>query len=208
MVETLFFFCHQAYLLGDLEKTRDYYEMLKEEFREKGDPEALRRDQLLELKKIRNALQTGSIHRATWIDEPPVSIPSESTDFSEKTMVSHIHKHCFKKLAELLQDDIYLYNLEHPCPPYGKVDMVYMGKETFYPVEVKAGMAQHAILGQVFKYDLYCKLRLNLKQYRNVQAVTICNGYKDFVLSELKRAEVIPLLIQYTSGGVMTLKRV
>ena len=54
MLSALFFHAYYAYLQGDLEKTRMFYEMLKEEFKVSKNRDALDQYQLRELKNIRS----------------------------------------------------------------------------------------------------------------------------------------------------------
>ena len=54
MIEPLYFFCYYAYLLGDLEKTRMYFSIIREEYKSCGKPDSLKEYQLIELKKIKD----------------------------------------------------------------------------------------------------------------------------------------------------------
>lgn len=200
MLETLYYSCYHSFLTGDQQKTHIYYNLLKEEFRKKGTKESLKPSHLVELKKIKNALNTGFSAMMTWDQdhfEGP-SAPQLPAPFSQDFLIRHIDKNVHL-LAELLKDNLYLYNLEHPCESYGNVDMVYMGASTVYPVEVKKDQGQHDLIGQIYKYDLYHKLRLRYKMYDAVQSVTICQSYDAYTLSHLKRLGIKTLL--YTLDG-------
>lgn len=195
MIEPLFFFCYYAYLLGDLEKSEMYYTLIREEYKSYGRPDSLKEHQLIELKKIKEALTTGHISRNKWLDESNSPGPPSSLGIKIKQteLVRRIHIEGLEQLKEILQDDIYLYNIEHPCTPYGAVDMVYMGKNTIYPLEVKRGRGEHDLIGQISKYDLHHRLQLHYKHYEYVQSVTICNSYDPFTLHELRTMGVLPL---------------
>ncbi len=182
MIKSLFFTCYYAYLLGNLEKSQMFYSLLRDEFSTHGKPDSLDKHQILELKKVKEALTTGRISRNKWLDEVS-TMPSSSPGVTIKQpeLVKRIHTEVFKQLKEILQDDIYLYNIEHPCGSYGAVDMVYMGNGTVYLVEVKRGCGEHDLIGQISKYDLHHKLHLHYRQYGHVQPVTICNSYLPFM---------------------------
>ena len=207
MIETLFFFCYYAYLLGDLKKTEMYYSLLKSEFREIGRKDSLEHYQYIELKKIKNALESGNISKKKWIDNLVIPHINSEITIKQTELVRKIHTEGIDQLKNIFNDNVSIYNIEHPCGFYGAVDMVYKGRDTIYPVEVKRGKGEHDILGQIGKYDLYHRLRLHYKHYKYVQPVTICNSYHEFVLNELKQMSVFTLL--YTiSGKKILIKKV
>jgi hypothetical protein len=194
MIEPLFFFCYYAYLLGDLEKARMYFSVIREEYSAVGTPNSLKEHQFLELKKIKEAITTGNISRSKWLDETAPGPPrSSDIKIKQAELVKRIHTEGLEQLKEILQDDIYLYNIEHPCGSYGTVDMVYMGKNTIYPLEVKRGRGEHDLIGQISKYDLHHRLQLHYKHYEYVRSVTICNSYDPFTIQELRTMGVLPL---------------
>lgn len=195
MIESLYFFCYYAYLLGNFEKTHMYYAMIRDEYKINGDKDSLKKHQLLELKKIKEAINTGNMSKNKWLDESisQISVGSSDVTIKQKKLVKKIHENGLEQLKEILQDNLYLYNIEHPCGSYGAVDMVYMGKNTIYPLEVKRGRGGHDLIGQISKYDLYHRLQLHYKHYEHVQSVTICNSYDPFTIQELRTMGVIPL---------------
>lgn len=203
MIETLYFFCYYAYLLGDLNKTEVYYSMLRDEFKINGRCDSLKDHQLVELKKIKDALITGNISRNKWLNET-IQWPQVSFDIKikQKELVRKIHTEGLEQLKGILQDDVYLYNIEHPCTPYGAVDMVYMGKNTVYPVEVKRSKGEHDLIGQISKYDLHHRLQLHYKHYEHVQSVTICNSYQPFAIQELRTMGILTLKYSLNKEGI------
>lgn len=196
MINTLYFYCYYAFLKGDLPNTEMYYSFLKSEFRKKGDPAALKPHQLCELKRVREALKTGNLPRGGWLDDTASQGPctQPTAEFKQDELVWKIHQN-IGQLKELLQDEeLYLYNLEHPCEPYGNVDMVYRGRDTVYPLEVKKDQGRHDLIGQIMKYDLFHRLKLHYRHYDFVQSITVCSSYDDFTLRELKRLKVKPIV--------------
>lgn len=203
MIEPLFFSCYYAYLLGNLEKARMYFSVIREEYKAHGRPDSLKEYQLIELKKIKEAIITGHISRNKWLDETLVGPPrSSDIKIKQAELVKKIHTEGLEQLKDILQDDIYLYNIEHPCGSYGAVDMVYMGRNTIYPLEVKRGRGEHDLIGQISKYDLFHRLQLHYKHYEHVQSVTICNSYDQFTVHELRTMDVLPLSYSLNKDGV------
>ena len=109
MIEPLYFFCYYAYLLGDLEKTRMYFSIIREEYKSCGKPDSLKEYQLIELKKIKEALTTGNISRNKWLDET-ITDSSYSSEIKIKQveLVRRIHIEGLEQLKEILQDDLWL----------------------------------------------------------------------------------------------------
>lgn len=210
MIQTLFYKSYYAYLLGDKDTASLYYTLLKEEFKISGKPDSLKPSQFRELKNIKEALTSDRMAISSWLAEPVISTEEQDKSIDlEKDVVKRIHYEGFEKLKELLHsnDKFYLYNLEHPCADYGKVDMVYMDDRVAYPVEVKRGIGKHDLIGQVMKYTLAMKMKLHYNFYEEVKPVTVCSGYKDYAVQELKKQGVITL-VYALDGDKLTLQAV
>ncbi len=207
MLEALFFQCYYAFLRGDLGKTRLFYEVIKEECASTKESLPLTRFQLLNLKQVKIALEGESITAKVWAtEESQPSANKQKKFYNQDDLVEKIHREAFLNLKNFLKakSDFHLYNLEHPCDPYGAVDMLYMDELTAYPVEVKRDRGKHDIIAQIAKYELACKLKLHYKMYQLVQPVTICESYDPLTLAELKRNGVKAL--RYTMGKQLQLR--
>jgi len=182
-----------------------YFEFLREEFKVKGSKNALRPEQLQQLAVIRDSIKTGKISKNHWVDELTAYCGSSDTpaEHTQKELVQNLDTTCRSQLADILADDLYLYNVEHPCGVRGRIDMVYMGKNTVYPVEVKKDKGEHDLIGQIAKYDLHHKLQLHYKLYQYVQSITICRSYNQQVADTLKSIGIVTLLY---SGELDSLK--
>jgi hypothetical protein len=188
MLESIYFQCYYAYLRGNLIQAHRYYTILKNEFKTAGSEKSLNPTQLAELKKIKEAIETGNIAKNKWLEEPVVSGTStETAEIRQNELVKKIHYQGLEQLKKILSDDLWLYNIEHPCGEYGAVDMVYMGKKTVYPLEVKKDQGRHDLIGQLSKYDLFHKLHMHYKTYETVQSVAVCGAYEPYTLRELKQ---------------------
>jgi hypothetical protein len=205
MVETFFFHAYYAYLKGNLKEAEMYLTFLKEECKLNPGKNKLNAHYLPEFKKVVTAVKTKTLPRQSWLDEPLVQdTPGTKTKLKQDAIVKGIHKQCLDSLRTILgaQDDFYLHNIEHPCEPYGAVDMVYDDKVTCFPLEVKKDRAEHDIIGQIMKYDLCCRLKLHLKHYYKVQPITVCSSYEKFTLSQLKQLKVITIKFAETDGRI------
>ena len=183
-----------------------YYEFLKEEFRERQDRHALTPIQLKTLKMVREAIKTRKIPEMAWgdpLNNEANTPPDLKQKNDQKQLVKEIHLG-LSQIEGILHPTgtLYLYNIEHPCPPYGVIDVVYRDDITVYPLEVKTGEGKHDILGQIMKYELFFKLNLHLGHYQEVQPITMCSHYQNFVLGELKKRGIITLRYDRTKRGL------
>ena len=80
--------------------------------------------------------------------------------------------------------------------------MVYMGKDTIYPVEVKRGQGEHDLIGQISKYDLYHRLQSHYRHYEHVKSITICHSYNSFTIHELKKMDILTLSYTLTDSNI------
>lgn len=207
-IETLYFQCYYGFLLGDYQKAITFYELLKEEFASTGNVQSLQPHQFKQLSLIRDSLKTGSLPHTQWVEPTSVSTSPGAMASSQTELIKRIHFQGVSRLKEILDAPLELYNIEHPCGQYGRVDMVYMGNRTVFPVEVKKGEAEHDIIGQIAKYDLYHRLRLHYKHYDFVTSVTICASYPSYVLQELKKHGVTTVVYQLTGKTGISLSMV
>jgi len=197
MLEALFFQTYYAYLRGDKQNTTMFFDLLREEFNRSKNKNSLSTTQLRQLKEIRTAIDTGAVKPDEWVCEPdtPLVIDSKLVYLKQNDLVKKIHWDALDALRTNLNSDqqFHLYNIEHPCGNYGRIDMVYMDAETVYPTEIKRDQGRHDLLGQIEKYTLYFKMQLHLKHFKKVQPVTICHQYDRHVLTELKRRSVVTM---------------
>lgn len=191
MISNLYYQCYYSYLRGNISDTEMYYSFLKEEYRKIKDTSVLKIHQLYELKRIREALNTGNLPRGGWLDEAPILGPptQPTAEFKQDKLARMIDQNR-DQLKGLLKDDLYLYDIEHACGDFGKCDMVYMGKDTIYPLELKKDQGKHDLVGQIEKYEQYHRFRLHYRHYDFVQGVTVCSSYDSFTLKELKKFRV------------------
>jgi hypothetical protein len=149
-----------------------------------------------ELKKILEAVKTGTIAQQEWFSSVETTPDvKEDTNLKQKELVKLIHTTAADQLRDILKSDssFYMYNIEQPCEPYGRMDMLYMDSIYSYPTEIKKDTGEHDLIGQIMKYDLNEKLHLHMKMFYKVQPVTICGSYNGHTLHELKKYGVVTI---------------
>lgn len=211
MIVTLFHRCYYSYLKGNLEQARIFMDFLRDEFKNKGKKEDLNEHQLRLLKKVRDAIQGKYISDSIWsgeLKDPPKYTKNKETEKRHSVLVKMIHDQIddLKRMIGENSKEFRLENIEHPCPPYGRIDMLYKDEVFVYPIEVKPSRGDHDIVGQILKYEKYCRLNLHMRLWEDVKPATICRGYSDFAYQELKRRGIKTLVYQPLKNGISLAK--
>lgn len=200
-IECFYFKLYQSVLLNDFKEARTYYEIIKDEYSKNEDnfeffKEDDKWDILIKLiETVKNNLSVKNFdyeNKELLISE----VKAKNEIDYEKNLVKLIFDQKLK-LAKLLNasSDFCFYNLEHPTR-FGNVDLVCQDQKTMYVIELKRGIAKHDVIGQIDKYLLDFRLKLNLKIWNKVKGVIIANGFSMYILNELVKNGIIP--IKYT----------
>ena len=93
MIETIFFKCFYAYLLGNLPQTKFFYGVLQDEFKSVGSKESLESHQYMELKRIRDSILSGDVSKRSWVSELAGSVKGspEPISMRQKDLVRKIN---------------------------------------------------------------------------------------------------------------------
>lgn len=212
MITVLFHKCYYAFLRGDFEESRIFFDLLKEEFREVGDRNALNKHQLRLLKRAKTAIDTGKVSQAAWLQNPNLNNADEAKklkpDKTHKQLVRAIYEESaqLKELIGNTLEGFCLHNIEHPCPPHGRADMLYLDNVYAYPIEVKPGAGGHDVVGQILKYEQSLRMLLHIRTWEDVRPITICWDYSEFALKALKGFGITTLKYRTTKKGLKLIK--
>lgn len=196
ITESLFYRAYNAYLLQQPE-FRENFEMLRDAF--KDDPQsfvALGRNNLLRIKQMQEDIRND---RYTLLTGSGLDFSGAAGTASENRGTRH-RDICLSiirlgLLDRYIDGNVDLINMEHPVQ-YGSIDLLYLARGCAYIVEVKSGVADHAIVGQLGKYYVGMALKLNLKFFDDIKMIAVCTGYDEASLMGLKRMGVQPLLFR------------
>jgi RecB family endonuclease NucS len=198
IVEELYYKLYNAVLLGNIDDSRTYLGLLREEYATcEKDFEILNNGKFDHLQQLSIAVEQGlTVKNFNYKDDNVDTTNKDEDQFiTEKELVIRICKG--NELKKLLKasDNFYIYNLEHPTK-YGKIDIVAQDNLTTYIIETKKSHARYSVISQIDKYLLDFKLKLNLKHYTKVIGIVIANGYIGNVTNELVKLGVMP--VKYT----------
>lgn len=198
IIEELYYKLYNAVLLGNIEDSRVYLGLLRDEYATcEKDFEILNDGRFEHLQQLSTAVEQGlTVKNFDYKDDDVDTVNKDEDQFvTEKELVIKICKG--NELKKLLKasDNFYIYNLEHPTQ-YGKIDIVAQDDLTTYIIETKKSHARYAVISQIDKYLLDFKLKLNLKHYNKVIGIVIANGYIGNVAKELVKLGVMP--VKYT----------
>jgi RecB family endonuclease NucS len=211
-VELLYYHLNSAVLLGNRDTAKMYLEMLRAEFNENETAfDVLRQEGLWDnLIKLGNAVDQGltikNFNFTDNSDDAEITEKDEDRSIDEKSLVKLICENV-ESLRTLLKTDekLYVHNIEQPTQ-YGRIDIVLMGGDTAYLVEVKKGDARYSVISQIDKYMLDYNLKLILKLWKKVVGVVIANAYIGRVINELVGLNVIPIKYRL-KNGVLKMRR-
>jgi RecB family endonuclease NucS len=198
-VEFLYYKIHNSVLLGKSEDAKMYLHFLREEYiNDKQQFKVLINDERWQnLKKlgkiIDNGLQIKSLSCNNKSNETLIKVQDNSFE-KQYDLIKQIN--LFKedlRICLKADKDFNLTALEYPTK-YGKVDLLAEDSSSIFPIEIKKDYAKHDVVSQIDKYILHFKLGLIYKNYRYVKGIVIANGFSEYVLSELYKFEVIPIL--------------
>jgi len=198
IVEELYYKLYNAVLLGNIEDSRVYLGLLRDEYATcEKDFEILNDGRFEHLQQLSITVEQGlTVKNFNYIDDDVDTVDKDDDQFTtEKELVKKICKSDELKRILKASDNFYIYNLEHPTQ-YGKIDIVAQDNLTTYIIEAKKSHARYAVISQIDKYLLDFKLKLNLKHYNKVVGIVIANGYIGNVAKELVKLGVTP--VKYT----------
>jgi RecB family endonuclease NucS len=195
VIEELYYKLYNAVLLGNINDSRIYLDLLRDEYATcEKDFEILNDGRFDHLQQLSIAVEQGlTIKNFNYKDDYVDTTNKDDDQFiTEKELVVRICKG--NELKKLLKasDNFYIYNMEHPTR-YGKIDIVAQDNLTTYIIETKKSHAHYSVISQIDKYLLDVKLKLNLKHYTKVIGIVIANGYIGNVTQELVKLGVIPV---------------
>jgi len=203
LVESLYYQTYSNVLLGKNENAKMYLHFLRDEYEQDSSSFDIlkdgRWDHLRELGNIiDNNLLVKSFNVEKQIEALSITAEGEQT----RTQNDLVFELCRQqeRLRVLLkaEEDFCLISKEHQTL-FGRVDLLAQDKKTFYPIELKKGIADHGIVGQIEKYILHFKLGLINKIYERVVGVVIANSFTDYALREIPRTGAIA--IQYVKNN-------
>jgi len=144
-------------------------------------------------------------------DTPPASLLKEipmgnivevlsksEYEIPEKDLNDSIFKGNISKINELINRDLKVITQECPVGSFGFVDITARDEkeDEFWILELKSSTANHKIIGQVLKYVQHYEGKLINRQFEKVRALTVCGGYDNFSLRELKKIGINTLRYQ------------
>ena len=187
-VEVLYWKTEDSLSEGDLKSATLYFEMLCyiAQHRKHLITQGLRKPQKERLAAIPYLLKGLNVPSSVSpiIDKrgyPPVHIPFKK----EKEIGDFIYKNS-DILTKALKKKGRITGREVEIGGY-KCDLVYENPQTLFAIELKKTQADHKIVSQLDKYCHYFYRKQRYNFFKNVQGVSIANGYDQWAINELRR---------------------
>jgi hypothetical protein len=194
--EALFYRAYHSFLLQKSDFTDDYgllldqYKLVPETFKQFNKQEILR------LKQMQNAYNTGRIilfegTDTLWCSDPPQNGGKSEKNHKELCLGIYLHR---KQVLEPYTGPIENACFEFPVL-YGNIDLLVQSGMCAYIIEVKTEPAEHDIIGQVMKYFIGLSLKLILKHFNEIKMITLCPGYNPIAYKGLQQIGALPLIL-------------
>jgi len=104
-------------------------------------------------------------------------------------------------LSRALGENVRVTGIEVDVGHSYRCDIVAEGKK-FYPIELKIGQTNHAVVSQCIKYCYYFYRKLRYSLYKEIQGVVIGNGFDPWSINELRREGIWCFTIRTMGDGV------
>jgi hypothetical protein len=112
-------------------------------------------------------------------------------------------------ISKALEDEIRIVGTEVETDCGYRCDIVAESDNTFYPIELKIGQANHQVVSQCAKYCFYFYRKLRYSFFKPVQGVVIANGADDWAINELRRQNMWVFIVRNSQDdSLVTLDRV
>lgn len=202
-VEALYYLLKNAVLDADLYYAEIYLGMLKEAYsQDKNFFKIFDKPRLEDFKLLKKQVRNKQLIQPLNNIGPIEKIEAFGNRAKEEVEIQNsLINQEFSNILELLKIDKYSWGGHEIPVNEGYVDIIIdqHNKENRiirHLIELKAGVADHRVVGQIRKYEIHFLKKLNYKLWDDVQGVVVANGYSENALRELKKNNVITLVYQ------------
>ncbi|KKM95011.1 hypothetical protein LCGC14_1192420 [marine sediment metagenome] len=105
-------------------------------------------------------------------------------------------------LSEALNDEVKIIDTEVETDCEYKCDILAEGKTIRYPVELKIGQADHAVVSQIQKYCYYFYRKYRYAFFKEIQGIVCANGFDAWSINELRRTNILIFDIMPDGDGI------
>jgi len=187
-MEPLYWKVEDALRLGNIEKARNLFMILL--YAAKHRPElvssGLKPGHRKRLKELSYELFEDFVPKNGKSIEIRQSIGPVKLPFAKEVELQEYLQTHPEILSRALGEDVRVTGIEVDVGHDYKCDVVAEG-EKFYPIELKIGQTNHAVVSQCLKYCYYFYHKLRYNLYKEIQGVTIGNGFDSWSINELRR---------------------
>ena len=191
-VETLYWKLEDFLYKGQIDDAKTFFEMFvyMAKHRKSLLAKTLKPIHLNRLKEISQEIDGGSITKKYESIKIKMATSARSLPFkSEKELNEHLCDNA-EVLSRALGDKIIRTRSEVQTDCEYRCDIVAESKNKFYPIELKMRQATHAVVSQIHKYCFYFYRQLRYGMYKDIQGVTISNGFDDWSINELRKTGI------------------
>lgn len=199
-IEILYFLLQNSLLDCNFNQANIYLGLLKQAYKEDKDlfKKSLTDKQKKKLKLFeKQTLQKEIIYQPFPFNKfEKISPVGERVEEEIELQNQFLRKKFFNLPTLLNFKDYKLSGIEIPVDE-GFVDVIIdniVNNQTIrYLIELKAGIADHRVIGQIMKYKIYFTKKLLYKLWDDVEGIVIAHGFTENALIELKKLNIITI---------------
>ncbi len=210
IVKLMYYNLKTAYVSNDKQKTAFYFAAIKKAVVPGNTnvvQEALSEFQMTDLRNMVDAIQRGIYYED--LSKPLAEAETKyvcSGDPScwvqeEKQLQSFIAED-ISSLNLILGTNFRVYNTEHPTE-YGEVDILADEGRKICVIELKKGIADHKVVGQIQKYVRHFQKRLLWDLWDDdIKSVCIAGDFTEFAYTQLQKMGVTTVTYRKIGNGI------
>ena len=142
------------------------------------------------LKQLSQEILNGHfLQKMESIEIKPAIEPRKIPFKLEKELKDYLVEHPEK--LNILEENIRITGVEVDTDFEYKCDIVAESFTKFFPIELKIGQGNHAVVSQCSKYCYYFYRKLRYDRFKQIQGVVIANGFDSWSINELRRNGIL-----------------
>lgn len=208
-LEPLYWAVEDAIHTGDLVRARSIYKAFVyiARYRKHLLREGLQAAYITRLQQIAYELYSDNSYKK----QQPITIKhailSKAIPFQrEEDLRNYIATH--PDILNILDPHIQIRGMEIPTENGYRCDILAESTSHYYPIELKIGQTNHAVVSQICKYCYYFYRQFRYGWHKPIQGVVIANGFDDWSINELRREGIILLEVLPNNKDDIVLKKV
>jgi hypothetical protein len=209
-VEPLYWIVEDSLYKNKNSMAKSMFELLAciAEHNQKIIKDGLHPDQISRLKQIAYELYDDEMHISRKTIDIKTQLSAKALPFKKEHQLEEYLSLHPEILTDAIGESVKVVGRQIKTDFDYACDLVAESDKVFYPIELKIGQSDHAVVSQIEKYCFYFYRQLRYDRYKHIQGIVIANGYDDFAINALRRNGIWIYDVIPTSKDSVTLRKV